>query len=257
MGRAELFATIGAGSGRASSFGGAAPASLLLHAGALSLLVLVAPLWTTVTSPKTERDYIGILTYDPPPPPAAQLPVGSGPVTRAVTRPQVRPEPVATFLTPAEVETPVQSTPATASVPDVLPGGSPDGSTRGVVEGEEYGRDGGVVGGVPDGVKDGVIGAIGTGPVPVRDYDQQARRTRMVEPVYPPEAFAKKIQGTVLVEILIDVDGRVVRATVTRSVPQLDAAAVEAVRQWLFTPAMKGGRAVPSLATAPVRFTIY
>jgi protein TonB len=253
MGRAELFASIG--TGRASSFGGAAPTSLLLHTGALSLLVLVAPLWTAVTSPKTERASIGILTYDPPPPPAAQLPVGSGPVTRVVTRPQVRPEPVASFVTPAEVETPAES--ATDTVPDVLPGGSPNGTNEGVVEGEEYGRKGGVVGGVPDGVKGGVIDATGTGPVPVRDYDQQARRVRMVEPVYPPDAFAKKIQGTVAVEILIDVDGHVVRATVTRSVPQLDAAAVAAVRQWLFTPAMKDGRAVPSLATAPVQFTIY
>jgi periplasmic protein TonB len=255
MGRAELFASIGTASGRTSSFGGAAPTSLLLHAAALTILLLVAPLWTTVTAPKAERDYLRILTYDPPPPPAAPLPVGSGPVTRVVTRPQVRPEPVAELVTPVEVEAPVQ--PATDIVTEVLPGGSPEGSAKGVVAGQEYGREGGVVGGVPDGVKGGVIGATGTGPVPVRDYDQQARRVRMVEPVYPPDAFAKKIQGTVAVEILIDVDGHVVRATVTRSVPQLDAAAVAAVRQWLFTPAMKDGRAVPSLATAPVQFTIY
>ena len=257
MGRAELFASIGTGSGRTSSFAGAAPTSLVLHAAALSLLVLAAPLWTTVTSPKTERDYLRILTYDPPPPPAAPLPIGRGPVTHVVTRPQVRPEPVASFVTPAEVETPVQSEATTEALPDVLPGGSPNGTDQGLVDGEEWGRNGGVVGGVPDGVKDGVIGANGPGPVPVADYDGPPQRVRMVEPVYPPEAFAKKIQGTVLVEILIDVDGRVVRATVRHGVPQLNAAAVEAVLQWRFTPATKKGRPVPSLATAPVQFTIY
>jgi protein TonB len=255
MGRGELFASVGTPARGASSFGGAAPTSLLLHATALALVLLVAPLWSTVREPKAARDYVGILTYDPPPPPAAPLLVGNGPVTRAVAQPRVRPEPVATFVTPAEVDAPVRS--VTDTVPEVLPGGSPNGTDQGLVDGEEWGRDGGVPGGVPDGVKDGVVTGTGTGPVPVADYDRPPQRLRLVEPVYPPDAFAKKIEGVVWLEILIGTDGLVVRATVTRSVPQLDAAAIAAARQWQFKPATKNGRPVPSLATAPVRFTIY
>jgi periplasmic protein TonB len=67
----------------------------------------------------------------------------------------------------------------------------------------------------------------------------------------------KKIQGVVYVEILIDSNGRVVRARVTRSVPLLDEAAVAAVRQWVFAPAMKAGLPVATLAMAPVTFTLY
>jgi periplasmic protein TonB len=254
MDRAEMFATNGAGSGR-GSFGGAAPTSLLLHAIALSLL-LIAPLWTNVASPKVARDAIGILTYDPPPPPAAPLPPGNGPVTRVVTRPQVRPEPVPAFVTPV-IEPPIEAAPTTESVPDVLPGGSLKGIAEGTELGEEWGRKGGVVGGVPDGIEGGVPTGTGRYPLPVTGYQLAPVRLRMVQPVYPPDAFAKKIQGTVVLQILIGVDGRVLRATVTSGIPLLDAAAVEAVLQWRFRPAMKDGQPVPSLATAPVQFRIY
>jgi protein TonB len=75
--------------------------------------------------------------------------------------------------------------------------------------------------------------------------------------VYPQEAFVKKVEGTVLVEILIDANGQVVRARVLQSVPLLDDAALEAVGQWLFAPAVKRGRPVATVAQAPISFRIY
>ena len=66
----------------------------------------------------------------------------------------------------------------------------------------EVGVEGGVVGGVPGGVIGGVIG--GTGDGPVLDYDQPPRPIKITKPQYPQEAFVKKIEGTVTVEILID-----------------------------------------------------
>jgi len=59
------------------------------------------------------------------------------------------------------------------------------------------------------------------------------------------------------VEILIDTTGRVRPVRILHSVPQLDAAALENVKQWVFAPAMKGGRPVPTTAIAPVTFHIY
>jgi protein TonB len=121
----------------------------------------------------------------------------------------------------------------------------------------EGGVEGGVVGGVIGGVVGGVIGGTGTGPVPVSDYDRAPRLVRQTKPRYPPEAFVKKVQGVVLVEFLIDSTGRVSHPRVVRSIPLLDEAALEAVREWVFYPALRRGQAVPTIARAPVSFTIY
>ena len=75
----------------------------------------------------------------------------------------------------------------------------------------EEGVPGGVVGGIPGGVLGGVIGGTGTGPVPlpVRDVDRPPRLLQQVRPTYPSEAFVKKVEGTVVIEIVIDERGRV------------------------------------------------
>ena len=94
--------------------------------------------------------------------------------------------------------------------PETEQAGSVTGSDFGVTEGMEEGQEGGVVGGVPGGVLGGVVG--GTGDGPVLDYDQPPRPIKITRPQYPQEAFVKKIEGTVELEILIDSTGRVVRA---------------------------------------------
>jgi TonB family protein len=78
-----------------------------------------------------------------------------------------------------------------------------------------------------------------------------------VRPLYPQDAFVKKVEGTVVLEIVIDERGHVARTRILRSIPLLDAAAVAAVRQWVFAPAQQQGRAVASLAVAPVTFRIF
>jgi protein TonB len=125
----------------------------------------------------------------------------------------------------------------------------------GIPEGMEEGVEGGVVGGVPGGVIGGVIG--GTGDGPVLDFDQPPRLIKQTKPVYPQDAFIKKIEGQVLVEALIDSTGHVTRTRVIQSVPALDAAAIQCVSQWVFTAAVKKGRAVPTLIHVPVTFRIF
>jgi protein TonB len=75
-----------------------------------------------------------------------------------------------------------------------------------------------------------------------------------VPPAYPQDAFVKKVQGTVELEIVIDENGRVVRVRILRSIPLLDAAAVACVQQWVFAPAQRGGRPVAVSARAPIGF---
>jgi TonB family protein len=97
----------------------------------------------------------------------------------------------------------------------------------------------------------------GTGTEPVMDYDSPPKAIKITRPKYPQEAFRKKVEGTVIVEILIGSTGKVVRGRVIQSVPMLDAAALQTVYQWVFQPAIKNGRPVPTIAHAPVAFRIY
>ncbi len=66
-----------------------------------------------------------------------------------------------------------------------------------------------------------------------------------VEPPYPPQAQSS---GVVLVEALVGVSGQVTEATVIRSAPPFDAAALAAARQWRFRPSSAAGRAAATYA---------
>lgn len=77
------------------------------------------------------------------------------------------------------------------------------------------------------------------------------------KPLYPEEAFHKKLAGSVNVLFLIGEDGRVTHAEVRESARGLDAAALACVRQWVFKPAERNGRPVASIAAVPVFFRIY
>jgi len=75
-----------------------------------------------------------------------------------------------------------------------------------------------------------------------------------VAPIYPPIALASGIEGVVILETVIEADGSVRDVHVLRSIPLLDAAAVEAVRQWRFTPTLLNGEPVPVVMTVTVAF---
>jgi len=77
-----------------------------------------------------------------------------------------------------------------------------------------------------------------------------------VDPVYPAIARTVHVEGVVILEAVIDEHGGVKSVNVLRSIPLLDAAALDAVRQWRFTPARLNGEAVPVVMTVTVRFTL-
>jgi protein TonB len=64
------------------------------------------------------------------------------------------------------------------------------------------------------------------------------------------------VQGVVIVEATIGSDGSVQNARVLRSIPLLDAAALDAVKQWQFTPTLLNGVPVPVIMTVTVQFTL-
>ena len=77
-----------------------------------------------------------------------------------------------------------------------------------------------------------------------------------VRPIYPNEARAAGIQGVVILEVRIEADGRVGQARILRSIPVLDEAAIEAVRQWQFQPTLLNGVATPVVMTVTVQFSL-
>lgn len=119
-----------------------------------------------------------------------------------------------------------------------------------------------VVGGtVTDGV-DRVVGEPPPAPIerqePVRVgvSVRQPQQVRRVEPIYPQIALLARVQGLVVIEATIGADGRVINARVLRSVSQLDQAALDAVRQWQYTPTLLNGVPVPVIMTVTVNFQL-
>jgi protein TonB len=81
-------------------------------------------------------------------------------------------------------------------------------------------------------------------------------RVSGAQPAYPEIARHARIAGKVVIECTIDPSGRVVNATVTRGIPLLDAAALEAVRTWRYRPTLIGGVPVAVLMTVTVSFSL-
>jgi protein TonB len=77
-----------------------------------------------------------------------------------------------------------------------------------------------------------------------------------VNPVYPEEAKAAGIQGSVILDCVIGVDGSVSEAAVIESVPELDQAAIDAVLQWVYEPTLLNGEPVEVEMTVTVTFTL-
>ena len=88
-------------------------------------------------------------------------------------------------------------------------------------------------------------------------WDSPPKLLVQTKPIYPRSAFDKKMEGTVLVEILISELGRVSHAEIRRSLPGFDEAALACVRDWQFEPAQRKGRPVACVAQAPVTFRIH
>jgi protein TonB len=136
---------------------------------------------------------------------------------------------------------------------DVAPrqGGTVVSTPGGSYSSESFARPGGRAGTPPG---DAAV----RGPAPMRAGGNipPPQRIRHVPPAYPPDALAARIQGVVIVEVTIGTDGSVSDARILRSIPLLDAAALDAVRQWKFTPTLLNGQPVPVIMTTTVNFAL-
>jgi periplasmic protein TonB len=214
------------------------PLSIIAHV-VLFAAVIIIPLMATdvLPTPPSMMAFVGAPPAPPPPPPP---PPSAAP-------PPKTPTPVAN-PNAAPIEAPKQIIPETPSV--------------GVSEGVP----GGVEGGVPGGVMGGVVGGLPEAPPPpppppqapvrVGGAIKQPTKLKNVPPVYPPIAQSARVQGVVIIEATIGADGKVKDAKVLRSIPLLDQAALDAVKQWVFTPTLLNNVPVPVIMTVTVNFTL-
>jgi len=84
---------------------------------------------------------------------------------------------------------------------------------------------------------------------------QPPTKIRDVKPVYPPIARQAGVTGVVILEVVIDTDGNVAEARVLRSIPLLDQAALDAVKDWKYVPTQMNGATIPVILTLTVNFT--
>jgi protein TonB len=84
----------------------------------------------------------------------------------------------------------------------------------------------------------------------------EPKRLHSVSPVYPDIARQARVQGKVVLEATINPQGRVISVRVMEGVPLLDQAAVDAVKQWEYTPTLLNGVAVPVIMTVTVNFRL-
>jgi TonB family protein len=151
---------------------------------------------------------------------------------------------------------------------DVTLAFAPGAEAQLVAHGGPIGGGFGVVGGVVGGIPASVATAPPPPPPPppppgwaagaIRVGGQMPppNKVKNVAPVYPPIAESSRVQGVVILEAIIGADGKVQDTRVLRSIPLLDQAALDAVKQWEFTPTLLNGAPVPIVMTVTVQFTL-
>ena len=87
--------------------------------------------------------------------------------------------------------------------------------------------------------------------------EQKPELIQRVNPVYPEMARRAGLQGQVIVAFIVTREGRVAEPRVLKGPEIFRVAALEAVRQFRFKPAMQNGRAIAVRMTIPIRFRLH
>jgi periplasmic protein TonB len=216
----------------------ALPVSVAVHVAVL-LAVVVIPLLATDVLPLVQRGVIEFQIVNlPSVPPPSPMP-----------RPRVAAPAPAVEANAAPVVAPTGIAPSTGLAPTATPDvDAPE--RRGVVDADlPSGLNGVVVTDTPPAIKP-------VAPVRAQTLLRPPVRLRDAAPTYPEMARIARVEGTVIIEAVINAGGEVIEAKVLRSVPLLDQAAIDAVRQWKYTPSLLNGIPVPVVMTVTVTFTL-
>jgi len=93
-------------------------------------------------------------------------------------------------------------------------------------------------------------------PLHIGGKVMDSRLIRRVDPVYPESAKRARVQGVVVIKVTINEEGFVFDTQVVKGHPLLSQAAVDAVKQWQYSPTLLNGERVPIIATVSVVFNL-
>ncbi len=214
--------------------------SFCLEAGVIGFMILLPLLFTeALPNLQSAMSLVAPPPPPPPPPPAAVHIVKQ--VQTDIVNGQLR--------TPTKIPKKVEMIKEEEAPPPMM---------SGVV--------GGVPGGVPGGSMGGVMGGIigNTAMIPkvmvsrirVSSGVIQGNLYRKVEPTYPAIAKTAHVQGTVILAAVIGKDGNIENLHVVSGHPLLQAAAMEAVKQWRYHPYILNGEPVEVDTTVTVVFNL-
>jgi protein TonB len=144
-------------------------------------------------------------------------------------------------------------------LPGALDGGVSTSQGSGSMGGGGTGTGTGVGPGSGSGVGPGYGGGFGGGAYRPGSGIELPRLIHDEKPLYTADAMRAKIQGTVVLECVVNPDGTVGDVTVVRSLDAtfgLDQEAVKAARKWRFVPGRRLGQPVPVLVTLELTFTL-
>ncbi|HUT07602.1 MAG TPA: energy transducer TonB [Candidatus Latescibacteria bacterium] len=167
-----------------------------------------------------------------------------------------KPRPV-TFTVTLQFNLDDEKKPHVGGVVGVVYGGVEGGVSKGV--------EGGVEGGVKGGVEGGVAGGVSSGPELDKFAAGAVRAIKDVKPpklvkhvqlVYPEIARQSRVEGVVILAVKTNETGKVVDVMILHSIPLLDQAAIDAVRQCIYEPMIVDGKAVPVVFTVTIRFQL-
>lgn len=176
------------------------------------------------------------LVAPPPPPPPPPAPVAT--VVRAAPARRVF-ESAGKLIAPTVVPREIAILKEAPLPPDVEGAGGVPGGVPGGVAG---GSMGGVIGGVIGGINTTLTAPLAPkemkprAPVRVGGRVREPRLIRRVDPIYPSLAVQTHMQGTVIIDAVIDENGDIVEMKVVSGPPLLIQSAMDAVRRWKYEP---------------------
>jgi len=223
--------------------------SIVGHIVLVGLVVVIPLLYATDALPKVPAmvAFVAAMPAAAPPPPPPPPPPAAKPAEQA----QPRQLPASAYAAPVE---------APSEIRPELPGIA-------TTAGAEGGVEGGVVGGVAGGIVGGLVAAppppppppppaAPKGPVRIGGNIQTPALLKRVEPTYPDIALVAKVTGLVILEATVAADGSVESVRVLRSVKFLDQAAVDAVKQWRYSPLVLNGVPTPFVLSVTLNFSV-
>jgi protein TonB len=225
--------------------------SLAVNAALIGAPILAA---LFVTDTIDLKQLQSVLLIAPPPPPPPPPPAAAVQVVKV--KPMAKLLDAGKLMAPRAIPKDIKIIKEEDQPPDAGMGGVAGGVPGGVAGGSMGGVLGGVIGGSVTSVPLAPPPPKPKAPVRVGGRVKEPRLISRVDPVYPPLAKQTHMQGTVVIDAILDEKGDVIEMKVLSGPPLLIQAAVDAVRRWKYQPTFLNDQPVQVQLNVTVTFRL-